>query len=421
MAFKGKDRAILRDLAKRVRDIAALPVMEERRELWRRHNRLQPVRPMILVFPEGAWGELLTDADLACRDKDARAVEWQLRSRVFCHEHIHDDTVIEGDWVVHKAVRSTSWGLEPRHIPSTEARGAWAFDPVLHTRADLRKLCFPEISCDGRTTAAALQDAQDLFGDILDVRLKGVDHVSFHLMSQLCHLRGLGNVMMDMAADPQFVHDAMTMLEEGNRRVVEQYQELNLLSLNNDGTYHSSGGVGYTTELPAAGFDGARVRPCDMWASAESQEMAQVSPRMHAEFALAYEKRLLEPFGLNGYGCCEDLTRKLDDVLAIPCIRRVSISPFADVEKCAEKLRDRCIFSWKPHPAHLVGDFDHDRIHAYIKHTLDAARGCVLEMILKDTHTCEHHPARFTAWTDIARELVEGEAVTTARGPRRND
>lgn len=51
----------------------------------------------------------------------------------------------------------------------------------------------------------------------------------------------------------------------------------------------------------------------------------------------------------------------------------------------------------------------------YIKHTLDAARGCVLEMILKDTHTCEHHPERFTAWTDIARELIEGDAVAAAR------
>jgi hypothetical protein len=28
-------------------------------------------------------------------------------------------------------------------------------------------------------------------------------------------------------------------------------------------------------------------------------------------------------------------------------------------------------------------------------------------MILKDTHTCENHPERFTEWTKIARNLVE--------------
>jgi len=71
-------------------------------------------------------------------------------------------------------------------------------------------------------------------------------------------------------------------------------------------------------------------------------------------------------------------------------------------------LRDDYIFSWKPHPAHLVGEFDEDMIRNYIRHTIDVAQrhGCVLEMILKDTHTCEHRPERFDRWTRIAREEV---------------
>jgi len=165
--------------------------------------------------------------------------------------------------------------------------------------------------------------------------------------------------------------------------------------------------VGYTDELPKPGYDPERVRPCDMWVSAESQELAQVSPAMHAEFALAYERPLLEPFGLAGYGCCEDLTLKLPDVMAIPNMRRISIAPFADVGKCAEQMGNGFIFSWKAHPAHLAAEFHPDQIRAYIQHTLDVTRGCVLEMILKDTHTCNHHPERFTEWTRLARGLVE--------------
>jgi hypothetical protein len=146
-----------------------------------------------------------------------------------------------------------------------------------------------------------------------------------------------------------------------------------------------------------------------MWASAESQELAGVSPRMHREFALRYERELLAPFGLTGYGCCEDLSRKLEDVLALPNMRRISISPFADPVLSAERLKGRAIFSWKPQPAHLVGEFDPDLIRAYIRRTLDACRehGCVLEMILKDTHTCEFQPERFDRWTQIAREEIE--------------
>ena len=136
--------------------------------------------------------------------------------------------------------------------------------------------------------------------------------------------------------------------------------------------------------------------------------MAQVSPAMHREFVMEYEKRLLAPFALTAYGCCEDLTRKLDDVLTIPGIRRISISPWADVDTCAEKLEGDYIFSWKPHPGMVAGDFDPERIRAYVRRTLAVCRdhGCVLEMVLKDTHTCAHHPERFTIWTKIAREEV---------------
>jgi hypothetical protein len=28
-----------------------------------------------------------------------------------------------------------------------------------------------------------------------------------------------------------------------------------------------------------------------------------------------------------------------------------------------------------------------------------------MEMVLKDTHTCEHHPERFDRWVAIAREV----------------
>ena len=70
-------------------------------------------------------------------------------------------------------------------------------------------------------------------------------------------------------------------------------------------------------------------------------------------------------------------------------------------------MGDRYIYSWKPQPAHLVGQFDEGAIRLYIQHTLEAARGCVLEIILKDTHTCENHPERFDRWSEIARQLVE--------------
>ncbi len=406
-AIAQNDRRLLRELAKRVAEVAALPVQAERRELWRRHNRLERVRPMLLVFPEGSWRELLPDSALACEGESARAMERDLRVRLYCHEHFRDDTVIEREWSARKAVTDTGWGLEPRRHESGSTTGAWQFDPVIKEPDDLKKLRYPEVRHDAAESQRRLAEARELFGDILNVRLRGVRYIAFNLMRTYVYLRGLEQIMMDMYENPEMLHEAMAFLTEGYRRRIAQYAELGLLELNNDGSYHSSGGVGYTDELPRSGGDPARPRLEDLWASAESQEMTLVSPEMHEEFVMQYERRLLAPFGLNGYGCCEDLTLKLGNVLRIPNIRRISISPFADVGKCAQQLGDRAIFSWKPHPAHLVGDFDEAKIRGYIREALDAARGCVVELVLKDTHTCENRPERFTRWTEIARAEVE--------------
>ena len=54
----------------------------------------------------------------------------------------------------------------------------------------------------------------------------------------------------------------------------------------------------------------------------------------------------------------------------------------------------------------MEGPFNAPAVREYIRHTLAATRGCAVEMILKDTHTCEHHPERFDEWTRIARDLV---------------
>jgi len=301
--FLPSDRTILRDLAKRIIEISENPVMNFRRRMWIKHNSLRSTYPMMLVYPEGSWCELLPDSSLNCTDENARAIERNLRMRVYEYEHFQDDTVVDKQWIVRKKIINSGWGLEAQWIPSSEARGAYLFDPVIKDSTDLKKLRHPKISYDEKSSLQALGEMQNLFGDILTVTLKGVTCLSYQLMSQYTALRGLEEVMMDMYAEPQMLHDAMAFLEEGHRQILQQYVKQDLLFFNNDNTYHSSGGNGYTNELPLPNADPAHVRPRDMWASAEAQEMAQVGPEQHAEFVLEYEKRLLEPFGLTGYGC----------------------------------------------------------------------------------------------------------------------
>jgi hypothetical protein len=407
--FSAKDTCINRELAKTIRDRASDARHARLRSEWKDHNALRSFKPMMLVFPEGSWVELLPESTLCCEGKDARQVELSFRSRLYTAEHFQDDTVLEAEWVEPKVFSDTGWGLEVRRTEAPTARGAWHYQQTLAGVETLRKMHHPDLVYDEKESNRNHEAMQELLGDILTIKHVGTRHFSYHLMAQYAYWRGLEDVMVDMAGNRDFVHQVMHFLVEGHQQMLVQYQQANLLSLNNDGAYNNSGGVSYSDELPARRFDGLHVRPCDIWANSESQELAQVSPRMHREFALPYEKTLLEPFGLTGYGCCEDLSRKMADVLTIPHIRRISVAPSADVERSAAALGGKAIFSWKPQPSHLVGDFDQEMIRAYIRRTLEISRryGCILEMILKDTHTCEQHPERFDRWTHIAREEIE--------------
>jgi hypothetical protein len=69
---------------------------------------------------------------------------------------------------------------------------------------------------------------------------------------------------------------------------------------------------------------------------------------------------------------------------------------------------DKFIYFWKPHPICVSGTtFDPDWIRRYIRETLEISKGCVVEIILKDTHTCHNQPWRFDVWTKIAMEEAE--------------
>lgn len=409
MKIDTSDRKILRNYARQLAQITQTPAMQERIRLWKLHNKLDRQRPMMLVYPEGSWGELIPSASLECRGDEARWKEFEIKSRIYTHEHFNSDNVLANEWVVSKVIRNTGWGLSAEHVPSMTAGGAWAFKPVIETPQDMKKLHFPEITYDENATQKAFEQDQEIFGDILPVKLVGIQHIGFHLMQFWTGWRGLEKSLMDMIEEPEFVHEGMAFLEEGHRQMIRQYEEQNLLSANNDNTYHSTGGNGYIDdeEIFKPGFDPEHIRPCDMWASAESQELTVVRPRMHAEFAMEYEKRLLSAFGLNGYGCCDDFNQKFDLVMEIPHIRRVSVSPFCNVQIAAEKIGKKAIVSWKPQPSHLVGEFNEELIRQELRAGLAATQDCTVEIILKDTHTCENHPERFDQWTRICREEIE--------------
>lgn len=406
--MKEQDKKILRDLAKRVAEIAADEKQDEKRKLWYAHNSLKPVRPMVLCFPEGSWDELLPQSVLQCQDPLARSWEWSLRARIYIAEHFQTDEVIDNSFFVGYVFSDTGWGRAPSYIYSDTHKGAYKWEPPIKNYEDLQTLHYPEAKIDFQETERRLNLAHEVFDGVLEVQLRTSFWWSMGLIRELALLRGLEQVFIDMCEAPEFVHAAMNFLSEGRLNWLMQLENFGVLSLNNGNQYVGSGGFGFTNELPSPDFNG-KVRLKDMWGFAEAQEAIGISPSMFDQFVLPYQVKILERFGLNCYGCCEPLHNWLDLLIAkVPRLRRISISPWCDRKIAAEKLGDKFIYSWKPHPLCVSGaNFDPDWIRRYIRETLEIAKGCIIEIVLKDTHTCHNQPWRFDVWTKIAMEEAE--------------
>jgi hypothetical protein len=204
----------------------------------------------------------------------------------------------------------------------------------------------------------------------------------------------------------------MARLRDGYLVKLDWLEANGLLVLNNDHSYVGSGGIGYTRELPRessrSSTEGAGVRTADMWCLTESQETLGISPDQFEEFVFQYQLPLQERFGLNCYGCCEPLDARWHVVRKTPRLRRVSVSPWADQAKMAEFLQDKYVYSRKAPPSLLaLPRIDEEAVRADIRATLEAARGCVLEIIMKDNHTLGGNPDNLVRWVRIAREEIE--------------
>jgi len=408
MSISPKDRQTLRELGRRVAEIAAEPMQAQKADLWRRHNDLQPARPLVLVFPEGAWREMLPREEMTCEEGLARDYEYDLRVRLYYREHMPDDNVIEAAVYTPVVWSHTGWGLESETSSSGDPLGAHRFEPVLRTEADVDRLQIPQVTVDWAATHERHALLAEMFDGILPVVTQGQATYGLAPLDHYSQLRGIDQMFLDLVDNPDMVHRAVGRLVDGHLAILRALEHEGALSLPNGRHYTGSGGTAYTDQLPSPGFDGTHVRPRDLWGHATAQIFSEVSPAMHDEFALQYEKRVLELFGLNCYGCCEPLHHKLDIVKTIPRLRRISISPWADVDQSAEALGNRYIYSWKPNPAVVAGEgWDADTVRQGLRDFLERTRGCVVEMILKDTHTCRHQPQRMWEWVRIAKDEAE--------------
>ena len=407
-----QDISIVRELARQKAEIAALPVQEEKRALWRKLNALKPDRPMVAI-DQVCWNEMNVNDELTlrCTDPELRGYEDRLRRELFQWRHFPGDMVVDPYIHVSKAIHNTGFGVRVQErvavTDPTSGVVGHKYTNQFETEEDLQKIQVPRLTHDEAETARRLEFAHELFDGIIEVRLWGMD-AYLSLWDPISTWMSVESALLAIVDRPDYVHRLVGRMTDGYMAMFDQAEAEGLLC-GPQNWVHCTGA--FTDELPAPGYNPQKPRTKDMWAMGLAQMFSTVSPKVFKEFEVDYVSRLCERFGLVYYGCCDPLDGKMNEVRMIPNVRKVSMSPWVNEERGAAEIAGDYVYSRKPSPAFLAHDsFDAEAVRSDLRKTRDICEryGCPLEFILKDISTVRYQPQRLFKWSEVAMEVACG-------------
>ncbi len=407
------DVTIIRGLAARVAEIAALPVQSEKQAMWRRLNARNPDRPMVMI-DQVCWNEMNVDDELTlqCQEPECRRYEERLRRTLFQWRRFRVDMVVEPFIRVPKAVQSSGLGVTTQEEiavsdPTNDVVGHHYFNQFEHD-ADLEKIKMPVVTHDSAETARRLEVAHELFDGALGIVEQGYDPSYMTVWDPISFWMGMEGALYGLIDRPEFMAELVRRVVKGNLSLLDQLEAQNLLC-HPQPIIHCTGA--WTDDLPAPGYDPMHPRVKDIWMFSMAQMFSTASPAMFDEFEIELCMPLFERFGLVYYGCCDPLDKKMAQVRRIPNLRKISMSPWVDEECGAAQIKGDYVFSRKPNPALLAWpEFNEQAIRGHLQASVDvcARHGCPLELILKDISTVQREPKRLFEWARIAMEVVGG-------------
>ena len=406
------DTIILRSLAHQYFKISRDAKNAENLKLHTAVNDLKQIRPVVQI-DELPWHEMNINNELTlrCTDPFLREVECFLRRNIYKYQYMPADLVLRPYLPISKVLCSTGIGITVKdktlatdasnHIVSHE------YTDLLKTEEDLEKLHAPMLTYDKQETLRKYNLIGEILGDIIPVKIIGVDYFSVTTWDNISMYRGVTNLLMDLTDRPDFMHRIVQRLTDIKLSELEQMEKLNIFD--ND-PYNLHCTPIHTSDLPSKSFDGEHMTRKDIWGRGAAQIFASVSNKMHEEFDIEYMKKTIGQCGLVYYGCCEPLDRKIDIVEKIPNLRKISITPWADINRAAEAINKNYVLSSKPNPAFVaVPMLDKENLKKEIKSILDACKRnhCACDIVLKDISTCGNRPENIFEWEKIVMDMVK--------------
>ncbi len=410
MHISKKDRTILRELGLQYAQAASTPEMREKIKLYRAINDLKPIRPVVII-EELPWHELNINDELTlrCEEDLAKHYEDHLRKQLFKHKHMRADMVMPEYFTVHKHFRTGSSGINVKERTIAAKDGnhivAHEFFDTLATEGEIDAIHLPDIEPDIERTQKVIDFAHEVFGDILPVRLMG-HYFTWAPWDIISYARGVTPLLLDLYDKPELMHKLMKKLLDIANHTIDKMEEFNLFGAPNPLVHCTAG---YSSDLPSEDEIPEQVNASHVWGRGTAQIFAHVSPEMHDEFDIIYQKKVMERFGLCYYGCCEPLHNKIDILRKIQNLRKISITPWADIDLAAERIGSSYVLAAKPNPAYVAVEiFDPDVVRKEIIHILDACKrnNTTCEFVIKDISTTKNKANNLFEWEKTAMETV---------------
>ena len=406
------DIEIIRGLAKEFAETAFSQKCFERIERYRAINAKELVRPPVLVF-EVPWGEINSDElKCFCQNDHYRHIEGMMRRDLFQFKYFEGDYTVRPYIASGVAVNNTGTGIAVKEKIINSTSGAYIcaheYEDVIPDEEALEKVQLPVITHNQEVTDNNYNFYCELFNNIMPVRLGGVG-LYFAAWDWIPIYHGVNNTLCDLYDRPDFMHKMIEKFTQINEATLDQYEALNVLD--GDALYiHCTPASTRESDLPNKDIKSQKVLLKDIWIRAMAQIFDVVSPEMHEEFDLKYTKRLFDRCGLAYYGCCEALDKKIYKLKQFKNLRRISITPWADVESAAEQTGGDYVFSYKPNPAFVAGSsFDPEPVRAEITRVLNACKRnkTPCEFVLKDISTVKNDHTRLTKWVETVNAVIE--------------
>ena len=407
------DVKILRRLADEYAVFARSERNKEKIELHRSMNDLNQKRPIVLI-DEIPWHEMHIgdELKLQCSNPYFREVEWFLRSTLYKFRHMPADMAVTDYIPVAKIIESTGIGVEVDEKTIQSESGEGVQSHQYHNQFEdhnIEKLHNPIISYNKEETVRRYNMLGEAIGDIIPIKITG-EATGYGLGCKtwdiIPTLIGVDHLLMGLIDRPDFMHELAKKLTDIFLSIVHQYDALNLFDT--ESLYvHCTAAT--TSDMPMSEGDYEHSNTRKLWGRGLAQILATVSPDMHDEFDITYMIKAMEPFGLIYYGCCEPLHNKIHILEKIPRLRKISITPWADINVAADIIGKRYVVSAKPNPSNLSsGILDNDVIRRELSSILDACKrnDCAVELVLKDISTVGGRPQNLFEWEKIAMELV---------------